>query len=141
MGPAPRAVTVLPDPGSLTEYQGRVGEAFYFRVTGANNGSVWGTDVYTTDSSLATAAVHAGAVALGQTGIVKVTILPGQQAYQGSQRNGIVTSPWQTFPGSFQVSRPDDGADPQDGTGRPRGFGRRGGRSPFGGLRGFTPGQ
>ena len=38
------------------------GTTYYFRVTGARDGSVWGTDVYTGDSSLALAAVHAGAV-------------------------------------------------------------------------------
>jgi LCCL domain len=140
VGPGPRVVNVLPDPGSLTDYQGRVGESFYFRVTGANSGSLWGTDLYTTDSTLAMAAVHAGVLAVGQTGLVKVTILPGQQAYQGTQRNGVVSSPWPAYPASFQVSRPDDGVDAQDGTGRPRGFGRRG-RNPFGGLRGFAPDQ
>src|SRR5262249_50411886 len=52
-------VNVQPDPGYLSNFQQHVGQSFYFRVTGAANGSVWGTDVYTTDSALAAAAVHA----------------------------------------------------------------------------------
>src|SRR5262245_37344957 len=85
-------VNVQPDPGYLSNYQQHVGQSFYFRVTGAVAGTVWGSDVYTTDSALASAAVHAGAVKMGQTAIVKVTILPGQNGYIGSTRNGISTS-------------------------------------------------
>jgi hypothetical protein len=135
-----RLVNVLPDPGSLTEYQGQVGQSFYFRVTGVNNGALWGTDLYTTDSTLAMAAVHAGVLAVGQTGVVKVTILPGQQAYAGTQRNGIASSPWNAYPASFQVAKPEEGVEPGDGT-VPPGGGRRGVRFRFGnGLpRGFTP--
>src|SRR5262245_17604999 len=77
-------VNVQPDPGYLTNFQHQVGQSFYFRVTGAINGSVWGSDVYTTDSQLSMVAVHAGVVNIGQTGIVKVTILPGQNGYAGS---------------------------------------------------------
>jgi hypothetical protein len=131
-----RAINALPDPGSLTDYQNQVGQVLYFRVTGANNGSLWGTDLYTTDSTLAMAAVHAGVLQVGQTGVVKVMILPGQQAYVGSQRNGVVSSPWPQYPASFSVAAPDNGPEaPGVGGGR-RGFGRRGG-SPFGG--GFNP--
>ena len=92
-----------PDPGSLYAYNNCVGRTGFFRVTGANTGSVWGTDTYTTDSHLATAAVHSGALKMGQTGTVKVTILQGQSSYQGSTRNGITSYPWSTFPASYKV--------------------------------------
>jgi len=97
--------SVLADPGSVTQYQGQIGASFYFRVTGANNGTVWGSDVYTTDSSLATAAVHAGAVGMGQTGVVKVTIVPSPNVFAGTTRNGITTNPYGMYPVAFTVTR------------------------------------
>jgi hypothetical protein len=98
----------LPDPGMLYAYNNSVGREFYFRVTGNNQRTVWGTDIYTTDSGLASAAVHAGVLKLGQTGVVKVTILPGQFSYQASARNGVASSSWNNFPTSFKVEAVDD---------------------------------
>ncbi len=42
------------------------GAVHYFRVTGAAEGQVWGTDTYTRDSSLGAAAVHAGLLKPGR---------------------------------------------------------------------------
>ena len=52
---------------------------------------MWGTDVYTADASLAAAAVHAGVLKVGQTGIVKVTTIPQQPSFEGllPQRHSI----------------------------------------------------
>jgi len=91
------------DPGTLSAIVAQPGKVFYFEVTGANNGTVWGTDVYTDDSTLAKAAVHAGVLTLGQKGVVKVTFLPGQQTYTGSTRNGVTTNNWPAFNRSFKV--------------------------------------
>ncbi len=68
-------LVVQDDPGTLSNLRGQVGKLFAFRVTGAVGGSVWGTDVYTSDSRLATAAVHAGVLEVGKTGTVKVRII------------------------------------------------------------------
>jgi hypothetical protein len=95
----------LPDPGTLTQYQQRVGQTFYFRVRAHPSGSVWGSDVYTTDSLLATVAIHAGVLKSGETGIVKVTILPGQNSYVGSTRNGVSTSGYGVYPSSYRVGK------------------------------------
>jgi hypothetical protein len=97
--------TALADPGNLMSLQAQVGKTFFIRVTGAVNGSVWGTDVYTADSSLAAAAVHAGAVQPGQTAVVKVTMSPPQPAFAGSTRNGVTSSAYGAFTGAFRVSR------------------------------------
>jgi len=94
-----------PAPDSLMRLQGNVGKTYRFRVTGNVNGSVWGTDVYTTDSTLETAAVHAGALKPGQTGVVKVTIVAPPPVFVGSTRNGVTTSPYTIFPGAFKVSK------------------------------------
>ena len=100
----PANATVLPDPGRL--YNFPVGQTFYFQVTGRVDGSVWGSDVYTTDSVLATAAVHAGAVKLGETRVVKVSTLPGANSYAGTTRNGVTSYSYGTYPsGSYKVEK------------------------------------
>jgi hypothetical protein len=68
--------------------------------------SVWGTDYYTDDSSLCTAAVHAGLISFASGGTVTVEVRrPGLNHYKGSSRNGVVShdydnGPYQT-PGAF----------------------------------------
>jgi len=91
----------MADPGNLTSYRGQTGATLSFTVTGSNTGSVWGSGPYTDDSSLAAAAVHAGVLAVGQTGTVEVTILPGQQNYSGSAANGVTSANYGNWGGSF----------------------------------------
>jgi hypothetical protein len=94
-----------PDPGYLHAEADDIGKVWYFEVTGNNQGATWGTDVYTTDSHLAATAVHAGVLRVGQKGYVKVTILPGQNSYPSSTRNGITSQPWGFWGVSFKVER------------------------------------
>ena len=82
-------------------------------------GTVWGTDIYTTDSPLALAAVHAGVVQIGQTAVVKVTIVPSPNNFVGSTRNGITTEPFGQYPAAYTISRVN--AAPGGGGGRGRG--------------------
>lgn len=91
-----------PDPGHLHGYQAQAGKTFTFQVTGAATGSVWGTDVYTLDSALAVAAVHAGVVGIGKTATVKVRILPPRNGFAASNRNGVVTHPYGIYPGAYE---------------------------------------
>jgi hypothetical protein len=70
----------------------------------ACTGSVWGSDTYTTDSSICVAAVHAGATDVGG-GYVKVTTTAGQQSYKGTTKNGVTTSDWGPFDKSFTVAK------------------------------------
>lgn len=95
--------SVLADPGNLEGYRGKDNEVFYFKVTGTTDGQVWGSDVYTDDSRLAVAAVHAGLVKNGETGIVKLTVLPGQASYTGSTANDVTTGEWDQWDGSFKI--------------------------------------
>jgi hypothetical protein len=81
------------------------GTTYYFRVTGASDGMVWGTDVYTGDSSLAAAAVHAGAVKAGETSVVRVTVMPPLPHYQGSFRNGITSHDYGSYGTAYRVDR------------------------------------
>ena len=95
---------VEPDPGNLTGFRNQVGQTHIFRVMGHRTGSVWGNRVYTDNSDLGAAAVHAGLLRDGQRGVVKVTILPGQDHYDGAEANGVTTSSYETWQGSYVLA-------------------------------------
>ena len=44
-------------PATMIDLCGDIGAMYYFRVTGAVEGQVWGTDTYTGDSMLAVAEI------------------------------------------------------------------------------------
>ena len=96
-------VKVVEDPGTLVAYRGKTDEVFYIKVIGTTDGEVWGSGVYTDDSKLSTAAVHAGLVKAGETGVVKVTILAGQASYTGTTENEVTTAEYGEWEGSFKV--------------------------------------
>lgn len=96
---------ILPDPGSLTAYTGQIGAKLFFRVTGNMNGSVWGTGVHTTDSNLGTAAVHGGALKLGETGVLKVEIIPSPAQFNGSLKNGVSSHNYPQYPAAYKLTR------------------------------------
>jgi hypothetical protein len=79
------------------------GQTYYFRVYGEDAGPVWGTDTYTGDSALAAAAVHAGAVGLGETKVVKVTVVEPLPHYQGSTRNGVTSHEFGPYSTAYRV--------------------------------------
>ncbi len=124
----PEPANALPDPGTLSILAGQVGSIHVFRLTGAaaggqpgiirampggppgmviwgGGGAVWGTDTYTLDSALALAAVHAGLLKPGQTGVVRVKILGPQLAFQGSTRNNVTSQGYGPYNGAFQFIR------------------------------------
>jgi hypothetical protein len=100
--PETEAVAAIPDPGNMMSLQNQIGKVFHIRTVGAM-GALWGTDVYTTDSSVAAAAVHAGVLKLGQAGVVKVKVIVPPPGFTGSTRNGMSSAPFNAFPGAFQV--------------------------------------
>ncbi len=81
------------------------GTTYYFRVTGAAEGSLWGTDIYTGDSALAVAAVHAGAIKPGETAVVRVAVMPALSQYHGSIRNGVTSNDYGRFGTAYRVDR------------------------------------
>lgn len=101
---APTVTGVAAAPTNLVSYRNKVGQTFQFTVTGSTSGAVWGTDAYTDDSSVARAAVHAGVVGVGETKTVAITILPGQASYAASTRNGIASSSWGAWSGSYSFA-------------------------------------
>ena len=95
-GDAPLNMVNLCDP---------LGATYYFRVTGDTNGSVWGTDIYTGDSALAAASVHAGLVKAGETAVVKVTVEQPLQQYQGSVRYGVTSHEFGPYGTAYRLAR------------------------------------
>ncbi|CAF3751800.1 unnamed protein product [Rotaria sp. Silwood1] len=87
---------------NLKTYRDKIGQTFSFMIMGNTEGSVWGTDIYTDDSNLAAAAVHAGVVDKGEVKMVNVHILPGQYSYQGSTQNGITSLDYDAWEGSYK---------------------------------------
>lgn len=90
-----------PTPANLSAYQNQFGKLLVFNLTGAQAGTqagVWGSDAYTLDSNLAAAAVHAGVLQPGQTGIARVRIINPPPQFVGSIRNGITSSGFGNFP-------------------------------------------
>jgi hypothetical protein len=66
--------------------------------------SVWGTGTYTDDSSICTAAVHAGLITLDEGGEVTFMLTPGEESYEGSEAHGITSADYDSWLGSFVFS-------------------------------------
>ncbi len=99
-------LNLRPDPGNLSAYASKTGETFLFEVTGkARAGTVWGTELYTYDSPLAVAAVHAGALKDGETGVVAVTIHQSPHPHHASTANGVTSNSWGVYSASYSVKR------------------------------------
>jgi|GEM_PF-1037714 len=73
--------------------------------------TVWGTGIYTGDSGICKAAVHAGAIDAKKGGDVKlVKHEKGCPGYKGSEANGVKTNAWGKFGKSFSFDGHGDGA-------------------------------
>ncbi len=87
----------------FTSYRGQNGTQIRCACPAVSGGYVWGTNVYTDDSDVCAAAVHAGAIP-ASGGTVTVTLQAGRSSYTGSTRNGITTYAYGAWAGSFSVS-------------------------------------
>jgi hypothetical protein len=90
-------------PANMVGLCKQLGKTYYLRVHGEEHGTVWGTDIYTGDSDLGTAAVHAGAVQIGETAVVKVTVVEPQSQYHGSTRNDITSHSYGSFGTAYRI--------------------------------------
>jgi LCCL domain len=85
----------------------RLGESFEYGCTpNGTFGDIWGTDIYTDDSSVCTAAVHRGLITREDGGSVTIVIRPAMASYTGSKRNGVTTLAYGPWEGSFEVLDP-----------------------------------
>ncbi len=103
-GGAPGKVIGWSDNLSGVEPSATIGEVYDFSCPGGGQtgATVWGTDVYTDDSAICPAAVHAGRLDTYGGGTAHVEVLSGQQGYTGSTRHGVTSLDFGAWPGSFQ---------------------------------------
>jgi hypothetical protein len=84
-------------------YRGKDYLRFTFTLpAGGSDTGVWGTDVYTDDSSVGAAAVHAGLITFAVGGTVTIRILPGRSSYTASTANGVTSLDYGVWDGSFE---------------------------------------
>ena len=76
----------------------------YCPASAKQGGSVWGTGIYTGDSTICRAALHGGMITLNG-GPVTVTPVPGRSRYPGDSRNGVSTGKSGSSPGSFTFAK------------------------------------
>jgi hypothetical protein len=82
-----------------------VGTSYYFRVIGQIDGSLWGTDVYTGDSLIGTAAVHAGLMKPLEVAVLKVTVVAPPASFAGSVRHGVTSHDFGRYGSAYRLSR------------------------------------
>ena len=104
----PTVVVSQPTQISLNEsarsLRGRDGETFTYSCPPGNlsiNPTIYGTDVYTYDSSICTAAVHSGLINRLAGGVVTIQIKPDAGSYTASTRNGIASRSYGAYKGSY----------------------------------------
>lgn len=72
-------------------------------------GQVWGSGPYTGDSDICASARHAGVIT-DKGGFVVALRVAGQGKYDGSIRNGVQSSSWDSFPYSLEVQPAEQAA-------------------------------
>jgi hypothetical protein len=98
-------------PATLMGFQQQYGKEMTFNLTGfpvgaGQQASVWGTDVYTLDSNLAAAAVHAGVAKPNQSTTVRVRIVQSPPQFVSSFRNGLNSTAYGHYnAGAFEFVR------------------------------------
>jgi len=95
---------IVPPAGQLTAYAAAIGQTLYVTATGATSGAVYGTSVHAINSDVGTAAVHAGVLTPGQTGVLQIAILADAGSYTGSTQNGVTSQSASAAGGSFHIA-------------------------------------
>lgn len=81
-----------------------VGATYYFRVTGITEGQLWGTDIYSGDSTIGAAAVHAGLLDAGETKFLRVTVVHPPDSFPASRRNGVTSTEYGKYQYAWMLS-------------------------------------
>jgi hypothetical protein len=98
-------------PGNLSAFQQQWGKELTYSVTGFTpmagaNPSLWGTDIYTLDSNLAAAVVHAGLAKPGETVTIRVRIIQPPPQFVSSFRNNVNSTAYGAYPaGAYEFVR------------------------------------
>ena len=84
--------------------RGKIGEYYCYKIIGSTEGTVWGDGVYTDDSNIAKAAVLEGKCKIGENKEVCIKIIEGKSSYGSCTKNGISTSSYGSWDGSYIFS-------------------------------------
>lgn len=82
--------------------RGNIGKIYSYMIKGSDEGRVWGYGIYSDDSNIAKAAVLDGKCNLGEYKTVFIKIIEGQSSYLSYSKNGINSSSWGSWPGSYK---------------------------------------
>jgi hypothetical protein len=66
-------------------------------------GGIYGTDIYTDDSRICTAAVHVGLITLAGGGTVTIEIRPDAGSYTGTTRNRVTSASYGAWGGAYVI--------------------------------------
>jgi hypothetical protein len=83
----------------------KVGATYYFRVTGVIEGQLWGTDIYSGDSTIGAAAVHAGLLKAGETGYLKVTVVTPPEKFPSTTRYEVTSTEYGPYQYAWRLER------------------------------------
>ncbi|HEX3084217.1 MAG TPA: LCCL domain-containing protein, partial [Pyrinomonadaceae bacterium] len=115
--PSTRPASVPPSSGgagkptsweeTATSLKSADGQTITLACSGAGEPhTVWGSDIYTSDSSICTAAVHSGLITFPQGGTVTIELRPGRSIYGASERNGVTSNSYGSWGQSFVFKTP-----------------------------------
>ena len=92
---------------TASKLNGKLDQDFTYKCpqNGTVSSDVQGTDIYTSGSSICSAAVHAGVITARNGGKVRITIIQGENFYNPSKRNGVVSSRYESYPWSFKFMK------------------------------------
>lgn len=76
---------------------------------GKPSGTVWGDKIYTTDSNICGAAIHAGVIKAKKGGKVTVKGADGCKSYKGTDKHGVTSKSWGPYSKSFYFPKKGDG--------------------------------
>lgn len=92
-----------------TVFRGDIGSIFLVNCPSGcvkEGGVIWGTGIYTSDSSICRAAIHAG-VLQDNGGLIELIRKPGLDLYESSLHRGIQSTQYNKWALSFTVSKPN----------------------------------
>ena len=106
-----RAIIAVPGGGSENDSystiiycqnkRGNIGNTYGYLIKGSNEGSVWGDGIYTDDSNISKAAVLEGKCQLGEEKLILIKIVEGKSSYSSISKNGVSSSSWGSWDGSY----------------------------------------
>lgn len=89
------------------DHRGAFGEMFAYECpANGTSGPIWGSAIYTDDSSVCTAAVHMGLITFESGGTVRIVMRPGLSSYASTSLNGVTSEAWDAWQGSFHFAVP-----------------------------------